>query len=253
MRVSWIQPTIKPGLVPAFLILLFTNMAAAQIATDLSSALTSTGSAAILAGPQCESRVLLLTSAQQNQAGSVFTTNRVEFDSKFTFRTFFHFQMTDPNSQASDGMAFVIQTEGANAVGPVGGYLGYGGITPSVAIEFDTFQNPWDINDNHVAILTNGAMNDLDPQTPYGVTACQPKTGLFGCMNNGDVWSVWIDYDGDNIKVAIADNSTTRPPNLISYPVDLLAILGQKSAFIGFTGGTGSGAERHIVEHWLFL
>jgi hypothetical protein len=92
---------------------------------------------------------------------------------------------------------------------------------PSVAVEFDRFQNsPYDINDNHVAILTGGQLNDTDPQTPYGVTDCQP-TGAFGCMNNGDVWSVWIDYDGTSLHVAVADDSDRRPANRATRTITL--------------------------------
>jgi hypothetical protein len=233
--------------------LLFPALAAAQITSNASTKLVPNGSAGLLAGPKCDSLILFLTPVDQYQAGSIFTANPVAFDSKYRFRTFFQFQMSDPGAQASDGIAFVIQTEGANALGSSGGYLGYGGITPSVAVEFDTFQNPWDINDNHVAILTDGVMTGTDPQTPYGVTACQPSTGLFGCMNNGDVWSVWIDYDGSILNVAIADNSTTRPTDIISYPFDIASALGQRRAFVGFTGGNGAGYERHVVLNWLFL
>lgn len=233
--------------------LLAATGASAQIATNTSTELTANGSAALVAGPGCDSLTLLLTPVQQYQAGSIFTKNSIAFDSKYAFRTFFQFQMSDPNSQASDGIAFVIQSEGPKALGSSGGYLGYAGITPSVAVEFDTYQNTWDINDNHVAILTGGVMNDLDPQTPYGVTACQPSTGLFGCMNNRDVWSVWIDYDGYKLNVAIADNSTRRPANLVSYPIDIASTLGNQPAFVGFTGGTGYGFERHVVTNWLFL
>ena len=31
---------------------------------------------------------------------------------------------------------------------------------------------------------------------------------MLGCMSNGDAWSVWIDYDGIKLNVALADNST---------------------------------------------
>ena len=227
--------------------------ARAQISPSSSTELTANGSASIAAGGTCGGSVLLLTPAEQYQAGSVFTTNPVPFNRKYAFRTFFQFQMSYPNSQASDGMAFVIQAQGSDALGANGGSLGYGGITPSVAVEFDTFQNPGDPSDNYVAILTDGVMTGADPQIPYGVTACQPSTGLYGCMNNGDLWSVWVDYDGTNINVAIADNSTTRPANLISYPIDISSILGQAPAFVGFSAGTGFGFERHVVANWLFL
>ncbi len=225
MRTSTIPTELRIAFPAALWLPLFTTTAAAQIAANSCATLTANGSATVVAGRNCESPILLLTLAQENQAGSVFTSSPVAFDSKYEFRTSFQFQMSDPVYQASDGMAFVIQAEGPNALGTVGGGLGYGGITPSVAIEFDTFQNAWDPNDNHVAFLLDGVFHDIDPQTPYGVTACQP-TGGFGCMNNGDVWTVWIDYDGRLMNVAIADNSTLRPANLISFPIDIASILG---------------------------
>jgi len=217
------------------------------------SDLTLNGSAKIVTGPQGGS-VLWLTPAQQLQAGSAFTTDSIAFGPKFKFSTFFQFQMTDPGYYgASDGMTFVLQTQSATALGAGGGDLGYLGITPSVAVEFNTWQNvPFDINDNDVAVLTNGDITGLDPQTPYGVTNCQPSTGAFGCMSNGDTWSVWIDYDGTNLRVAIADTSTTRPADLMSYPIDIASILGQSSAFVGFTAGTGAGFENHVIANWIF-
>ena len=164
--------------------------------------------------------MLWLTPAQGNQAGSVFATNGIVFNRKYIFSTFFQFKMTDPGPEgASDGMTFTLQTEAPSALGADGGSLGYVGITPSVAVEFDTWLNAGvDFNDNHVGILTGGQFIEIDPQTPYGVTNCQP-TGAFGCMSNGDIWSVWIDYDGTNLNVAIADDSTTRPVNISSYPI----------------------------------
>jgi len=70
--------------------------------------------------------------------------------------------------------------------------------------------------------------------------------GQWGCVVGLD------EYDGTNLNVAIADNSTTRPANLISYPIDIPSLLGQTSAFAGFTAGTGSGYQNHIVGNWHF-
>ena len=196
--------------------------------------LTLNGSAQIVTltdGPS----LLQLTPAQAGQTGSAFRSASVPVNK---FNVFFQFRITDGSGGygPGDGMTFVLQTQGANALGDGGGSLGYGGIAPSVAVEFDTYQNPGEINDNHVAILTNGVMTDLDPQTlPYGDPYCGNYPPPFGCMSDGDIWSVWIDYDGTNLNVAVADNSTTRPANLISYPIDIPGTLGQNGAFVGFT------------------
>ena len=241
--------------------LLCAVISAAQVTTS-TTPWTLNGSAKLQKLPDGGGFRLRLTPNQTGQAGSAFLSSPIAFGAAFKFSYYFQFQMTDANFQASDGMTFILQTEGPTALGAGGGCLGYagsgsnctapyaGGITPSVAVEFDTWQNsPFDINDNHVAILTDGQLNDLDPQTPYGVTNCQP-TGAFGCMNNGDVWSVWIDYDGTSLQVAVADDSDIRPANLISYPLDIRSILGQPFAYIGFTAGTGAGDENHYVMNF---
>jgi hypothetical protein len=128
-------------------------------------------------GPQSAGGlVLVLTPARQSQLGTAFLTNSIAFKSSYTFETFVQFKMmnADP-SCPGDGMAFVLQTESANAQGGGGGGLGCQGIAPSIAVEFDTFQNSFDINNNHVAIMTDGQLNDLDP------------IGVFACMSNGDL------------------------------------------------------------------
>jgi hypothetical protein len=131
--------------------------------------LTINGSAKLVNGPQGGS-ALWLTPSASGLAGSAFTTDSIEFTPEYRFSTFFQFKMGDTGGIApADGMTFTLQTEGATALGGTGGDLGYVGITPSIAVEFDTYQNAWDISDNHVAILTDGQTNDLDPQTPYGL------------------------------------------------------------------------------------
>jgi Legume lectin domain len=215
-----------------------------------STGLTFNGNAKLVKTPGGQPAIQL-TPSQGSTQGSVFTTNQVQFDPELRFHTFFQFQINPGPACPGDGMAFVVQTQGPNALGGGGGGLGYKGIHPSVAVEFDAFQNsPFDPNNNHVAILTQGLLNDLDPQAPYGVVNCTSPIGVFGCIANGDIWSVWIDYDGKNLSVAVADDSGTRPPNLISYPIDLASLLGQTSAYLGFTGGIGSCYESHYILNW---
>ena len=172
--------------------LLCAVISAAQVTTS-ATPWTLNGSAKLQKLPDGGGFRLRLTPNQTGQAGSAFLSSPIAFGADYKFSYYFQFQMTDANFQASDGMTFILQTEGPTALGAGGGCLGYagsgsnctapyaGGITPSVAVEFDTWQNsPFDINDNHVAILTDGQLNDLDPQTPYGVTNCQPTGSLMG-------------------------------------------------------------------------
>lgn len=101
-----------------------------------------------------------------------------------------------------------------------------------------------------MSILTNGQAKESDAQTPYGVANCQSPVNVTGCMSNGHLWSVWIDYDGANIHVALADNSTVRPADLINSPIAIPQILSMGNAWVGITAGTGSGFENHDIINW---
>jgi hypothetical protein len=216
--------------------------------------------------------VLRLTPAAAGQGGAAWSTNSIAFATGAdTFSTYFQFQITNPGGYApADGIVFVVQTT-SNSVGGNGGSIGYGGVTPSVGIEFDTFLNPgWDPNNNHVGIDIDGGANvpgtltSLVTASPGGVTNCLSPVGVPNCMANGDVWSVWIDYDGTNLSVALADNSTVRPANIITFPINVPCVLAggtvggtgcpttPSTAFVGFTAGTGAGYETQDVLDWTY-
>ena len=199
------------------------------------------GSAAAVTGYGGQ-QVLRLTPANIGQGGAMWSTSPISFSaSTGTFSTYFQFQITNPGGIGpADGIVFVLQTV-SNGSGASGGSIGYGGITPSVGVEFDTFDNGIvpgafnDPNDNHVGVDIDGSLVSLALATPGGVGNCNSPVGVANCMSNGDLWSVWIDYDGTNLVVAAADNSTTRPAtNLISYAINIPCVL---------AGGTAAGVE----------
>ncbi len=199
--------------------------------------------------------VLRLTSATCCSAGSAFTAKAIPFlISADTFSTFFQFRLTNPGGlSAADGIVFVLRTAGSRSLGQTGSFEGYDGIGQSLGVKFDTFKNDGEINDNHVAIQTNGIVREDFSQTPYGVQACSEPVGVTGCMANGHIWSVWIDYDGVNLHVALADNSSVRPADLITAPLSLPTVLNYASAaYAGFTAGTGGGFENHDILNWRY-
>ena len=155
--------------------------------------------------------VLRLTKAECCSAGSAFTATAVPFQiAADTFSTFFQFRITNTGGiSPADGIAFVIRETGTAALSSTANSVGYDGIGNSLGIKFDTYQNDKEINDNFIAIQTNGALLDEFTQTPFGVANCTTPVGIVGCMANGDLWSVWIDYDGVNLHIAAMP---TQPP-----------------------------------------
>jgi hypothetical protein len=191
---------------------------------------------------------LRVTPANFGQSGSAFSTSTVSLASNASFSTFFQFRFTNPGGACdgqgcgADGLVFVVQTVGNN-VGGAGGGIGYAGINNSVGIEFDTWNNGGGDNNssNHIGFDVNGNVNSL---ILTEVTEAD--------MNAGDIWNVWVDYDGStNLLEARMNRSGTRPANaILSLTRDLAADLGTTNAFVGFTSGTGAAFANHDVLSW---
>lgn len=171
--------------------------------------------------------VIRLTPASASQAGSAFTDDKVLNPEK-SFKTHFRFSMHDSSGSPGDGMAFVLQSNAPTALGDLGGGLGYGGISPSIAVEFDIFDNgDDDPGDNHVALMQNGnAGNHLASETP--------SFDLYGAPH-----TAWIIYNASKkaLKVYVAKNKSKPANPLFSFKKNLGNALGGK-AYAGFTAAT---------------
>lgn len=207
------------------------------------------GSTAAITDPVVDDRgrtVLRLTNAL-GQSGSAFLTDPIDLANQASFSTFFTFRISNPqgisdeDGQGADGIVFVVQTV-SNTAGGAGGGIGYLDIPNSVGVEFDTWNNSMAFNDpngNHVGINIGGAFNG--PTTTVGTR-----------MNNGEDWYAWVDYDGATNRIeARLSQTNVRPaaPTLVRT-TDLLAALGQTSAFVGFTSGTGAAGGYHDIVNW---
>jgi len=185
--------------------------------------------------------VLQLTPNTPAQRGSAFYSTPIPINVDTSFQTRFQMRATG-GAAGADGMTFVIQNSaaGLTALGNVGGGLGYEGIIKSLAIEFDTWQNPGEINNNHTSIWVNGVL----------VNSLKTTTSTID-FNSGTPFNVWVDYNGDGDLLAFyLSSGMTKPTTPVAtVSVDLATILGNQ-AFFGFTAATGGASNAHELVSW---
>ncbi len=186
---------------------------------------------------------LQLTSNAGGQNGSAFWKSRIYLGTDKSFSAYFTFLINGSVNGGADGLAFVIQTTTVNAGSPGGG-IGYQGISPSIAVEFDTYNNGENGGDNHVAIVEDGLT--YNAHTNYAV----PSFTLDG----GTVGHVWVDYNGttDLLEVRLS-TTTTRPATaLVSATKDLASKFANNNVYVGFTAATGGSASNHYIQDLMF-
>ena len=128
--------------------------------------------------------MLRLTPSAGGEVGSAFTDRKVVRADR-SFETRFKFSIHDGSITPAEGMAFVLQPGSAKALGGADlTALGYGGIDPSLAIEFDLFENPGsgDPDGNHVAFTRDG---DAEAHLAVGSPAFD--------LEGGNRWA-WVEY-----------------------------------------------------------
>lgn len=192
--------------------------------------------------------VLRLTPAERNQSGSAFSTETVNASN---FSTYFQFRITEPGGTlfdcnevvGADGIVFVIQSI-ASDIGGAGQGIGYAGIETSIGVEFDTWCNGAnnDPNSNHIGVDLNGSVVH-DPSE-----SCTKE--ITPAFDDGNVWYAWVDYDGTTLEARINQTGVRPSEPDIQKEVDVPDLLGQDSAFIGFTSGTGLDWGNHDILYW---
>ncbi|MBI5787845.1 MAG: PEP-CTERM sorting domain-containing protein [Candidatus Schekmanbacteria bacterium] len=189
------------------------------------------------------STVLRLTN-RLSQAGSAFLTNPVSLGIG-SFGGSFQFQITNNYNDGADGLAFVMQPLSATQLGGGGGGIGYKGISPSFAIEVDTWQNTeWDgQNYNHVGVNINGNMASLH------------KIYITNPVDDGIVRNVWFDYDNQTelLEIFLSRDNTKPGSQGLIFPVDgIMSNLGTDQVYLGFTSATGAASSDHDIRAWSF-
>jgi hypothetical protein len=186
---------------------------------------------------------LTLTNSQTSEQRSAFYNTVQSIGGDWVAS--FDYQATMPEGCLCDGAAFILQNApaGANAVSTAGfgGAYGYYGITPSAAIE----------------LSQDGGYSPGAPGTGFYTDGAVPQAGgapllSVPFLNSGDLISVEVSYIGGDLTESL-DDLTTPGTFFHDYGlVNLPLLVGGNTAFIGFSGGTGAGADTQVVSSFSF-
>ncbi|XWS54601.1 hypothetical protein CRYUN_Cryun10bG0102700 [Craigia yunnanensis] len=112
---------------------------------------------------------------------------------------------------------------------------------PFVAVEFDTFHNGWDPENDHVGIDVNSL------ESSASVT-------WYSSVMDGKMMYAWINYDSSSKILHISftgfKGNTTIQQNL-QHPLDFRDYLSEWATF-GFSSTTGIYYELHTIHSWYF-
>lgn len=179
-----------------------------------------------------------LTEDQISQSGQVWNSQQIDLSQPFDYT--FDVYLGDNNGGA-DGIAFVLQPVSTSAGGNGGG-LGYEGISPSVAMVIDTYNNgpsQGDLVQDHVAIMANGSVFHNSADNLAG-----PIDALVSGNNIEDgEWHVMrVTWNPTTMVIDFYMDGNLR----VSYTGDIVNNLfsGDPNVFWGFTGSTGGLSNR---------
>jgi hypothetical protein len=198
---------------------------------------TSAAGLTFVGGAKLSGNTLQLSDGGALEARAVWTAAQVNVQN---FTTDFNFQITPASANAADGFTFTVQKQGSAALGIYGSGLGYQGITNSVAVKFDLYNNAGEGNDS-TGIYVNGAAPIL------------PAIDMTGSINlhSGDPLHAHITYDGTTLIVSITD-TVTGGVFTTSKAINILSTIGSDTAWVGFTAGTGSVSSVQQISNWTY-
>lgn len=209
---------------------------------DSTAGLQLNGDATVTGG------ALRLTSDAAQQRGSAYYLTPISVDSGTSFQAQFTARFDGgQGSGGGEGLAFVIQNSPAGTsaqnIGPYPGGLNYNAVPNSIGIELDTLKNVYEQYADEITITVNGVM-----VTPVATTASPFD------LNNGQSYSVWVDYDGENnlLSVFISDTNNKPQDAVLTANLELDQIVGDQ-AYLGFAAATGSAVNNTYIESWNVL
>lgn len=172
-----------------------------------------------------------LTQEEGGQAGAGWYPNTVDLSEDLTFT----FDLSlGSNDGGADGVAFVFQRTGTNALGATGGGMGVTGINPVLFVEFDTWPNSGEPSSDHITIRST-----TDLTTPVCMTNSCANT------EDGNFHNVEIQWNATSKTLAVYFDNEFRT----SYQGDIVQNIfsGNSDVYVGVTGGTGGAVNLQSV------
>jgi len=189
-----------------------------------------------------------LTPDINNNYGSMWYKQKADLNADFdmSFELFFG----NKDSQGADGITFAFQGLCTNA-GTVGGGIGIKGISPSLFVEFDTYQNidkfeNEDYSDpyyDHIAIMKNGNMDHASASNLAGpVQASSSKDNIEDNLFH----RVRINWNATSKTLFVYFDNQLRT----SYKGDIVKDIfgGNPYVYWGFTSSTGGLSNLQQVK-----
>ncbi|AKD04141.1 hypothetical protein PKOR_14885 [Pontibacter korlensis] len=172
-----------------------------------------------------------LTPDAQNSKGEIWRTTPVDLNKSFDISFTANF---GSNAAGADGIAFGFQRQSPDpmyAEGRDGEALGFGGISPSVVVEFDTYRNTGEPDYDHVAVFLNGNQNAPETGTQAQMSNTQTN------VKDGKIHTVRINWTKELNKIEVFFDGVKRT----EYTADIINTVfgGNPIVYFGFTASTG--------------
>ena len=176
-----------------------------------------------------------LTPATQTQSGSVWNSSKISLTSSFDF--WFNVNLGCSDATGADGIVFILQPI-STSVGTSGEGMGFGGVSPSIGIALDTWQNI-NLNDppyDHISIQANGNINHSgDLAGPIQISAASDNVEDCSWHQLRISWDAsghWLRAYFDGVL------RVEKQTNLVTAIFN-----GDPSVYWGFTGATGGAVN----------
>jgi len=184
-----------------------------------------------------------ITANNEWELGAVWFNDQLDLTQSFTLNV--DVELGGQDADGADGIVFVMQAVGPQAIGDAGGGLGFEGFNPSFGVEVDTWQNTdiADIPEDHVAFLRDGINWH---NAPYFNLAGPVPALLSGAnIEDGQSHRFKLVWDPSVPSVEFYFDCELR----LALEIDLVAEIfgGNPDVWWGFTGSTGGSSNVQSV------